>query len=1145
MTKMNAQEIRRVSRNNLMQSVQQQVPNCDSGSNTLQIVSSTPRMNRSNGELDYTTYDWQSNAGAITRTIVWPDGKVKFAYTMATNEYYGDRGTGIGTYDAVNDEWIPSEGRVENQKTGFGSIARYGQNGIVVAAHTATDCRIYILEDKDNIQANSVPVTSVLNNTYEPTWPNVMTSGPNRNIIHVVATAYDHVTVPGMENVNQPILYFRSQDGGETWDIQNFVLPFMDANYGLSWGSNVCYWMESTDDNCLALVVNNPWSDGMVIYSYDNGDTWERKVFYKHPNPFGTFDNMFLYPRWTSCQWDNQHHLHVLYEFTGCSGTPESYNSYPGVGGVAYWNETMPYNENGTTQSAIAGNLTPGQAFVLDSAYLYNDIYSSWWLWSDASHEMWPEYLGYLPPLDDNGNWEDPYQASQFNIVDRSLHGNYHSSVCGFPVLCKVPGSDDMVAVWCAMDENNTDGTGNYYYKLFASYSDDGGDHWVDMVHLTNSSYFQSKECVYPQAAIVNNQLVIACQMDGETGSFVMGDDSDASNNYYQGLTFDLGTLFGAIPITATANPTEGGIITGAGVYDEGAVCTLIATANPGYYFLNWTEDGNVVSSDAEYTFVVAENRNLVANFIANHWTTIENFQNSMFMIGVVLIDGVEQASPALELGAFCNGECRGTEFPVNDGGQWLYFMTIGGNNGEDITFRLYDHALQQENQNCINVIPFEVYGLIGMDDPYEVYFSSSRIISASVNPENAGIVAGAGEYALGTEVILTASANPGYYFVNWTENGVVVSSNTEYSFIVTENRNLVANFISNHWTTSNFQNNMSMIGIVQIDGTEQASAMLELGAFCNGECRGSEFPVEEEGQWLYFMTIGGSSGDDITFRLYDHALQQELNLFCFNVIPFEIYGLIGMEEPYEVQFASMLNVSININPEDAGLVEGAGEYAPGTNVTLTATPNEGYVFNSWTLDGEIVSTDPSYTFTVTESVSLTANFDVVRTQQLVMGWNWWSTDLEITLDDLKAALVATGNTSLLIKSQGETTFYSNGRWKGNLSWDVSNMYKIKVSTACEITLEGTPINPAEHPVTIRNGYNWIAFPFNQSMSINAALAGFSAVSNDLIKSSTNNTIFTRGAWRGALTTFEPSQGYIFKSVKLEDRILTFPSSAK
>ena len=216
-----------------------------------------------------------------------------------------------------------------------------------------------------------------------------------------------------------------------------------------------------------------------------------------------------------------------------------------------------------------------------------------------------------------------------------------------------------------------------------------------------------------------------------------------------------------------------------------------------------------------------------------------------------------------------------------------------------------------------------------------------------------------------------------------------------------------------------------------------------------------------------------------------------------------------------------------------------------GTEATLIATPNAGYAFNSWTLDGEVVSTDPSYTFTVTESVSLTANFDVVRTQQLVMGWNWWSTDLEITLDDLKAALVATGNTSLLIKSQGETTFYSNGRWKGNLSWDVSNMYKIKVGTACEITLEGTPINPEEHPVTIRNGYNWIAFPFNQSMSINAALAGFSAVSNDLIKSSTNNTIFTRGAWRGALTTFEPSQGYIFKSVKLEDRILTFPSSAK
>ena len=108
--KMHAQELGRVSRNAIMHSVQQQMPNRDSGSNTMQVVNSMPRTPRSNGGLDYTTYDWQTNSGAITRTIVWPDGKVNFGYTQSSNVSYTDRGTAIGTYNTVNDQWIPTGG---------------------------------------------------------------------------------------------------------------------------------------------------------------------------------------------------------------------------------------------------------------------------------------------------------------------------------------------------------------------------------------------------------------------------------------------------------------------------------------------------------------------------------------------------------------------------------------------------------------------------------------------------------------------------------------------------------------------------------------------------------------------------------------------------------------------------------------------------------------------------------------------------------------------------------------------------------------------------------------------------------------------------------------------------------------------------
>ena len=57
------------------------------------------------------------------------------------------------------------------------------------------------------------------------------------------------------------------------------------------------------------------------------------------------------------------------------------------------------------------------------------------------------------------------------------------------------------------------------------------------------------------------------------------------------------------------------------------------------------------------------------------------------------------------------------------------------------------------------------------------------------------------------------------------------------------------------------------------------------------------------------------------------------------------------------------------------GTVEGAGEYEEGTEITLTATPNEGYEFVNWTENEVEVSTDAEYTFEVLADRALVANF--------------------------------------------------------------------------------------------------------------------------------------------------------------------------
>ncbi|MBR4119245.1 MAG: InlB B-repeat-containing protein [Bacteroidales bacterium] len=70
-------------------------------------------------------------------------------------------------------------------------------------------------------------------------------------------------------------------------------------------------------------------------------------------------------------------------------------------------------------------------------------------------------------------------------------------------------------------------------------------------------------------------------------------------------------------------------------------------------------------------------------------------------------------------------------------------------------------------------------------------------------------------------------------------------------------------------------------------------------------------------------------------------------------------------------------NYALKVTAGEGGSVKSTseGELLKGTKVTLTATPNEGYSFVNWTLNGEVVSTKNIYTITITSDVEYIANF--------------------------------------------------------------------------------------------------------------------------------------------------------------------------
>ena len=80
--------------------------------------------------------------------------------------------------------------------------------------------------------------------------------------------------------------------------------------------------------------------------------------------------------------------------------------------------------------------------------------------------------------------------------------------------------------------------------------------------------------------------------------------------------------------------------------------------------------------------------------------------------------------------------------------------------------------------------------------------------VAATAADDKMGTVTGAGTYEYGDEVTLTATANEGYHFVNWTSDGTVVSVSDTYKFAVTANTTLTAVFAPNVYTLTFVLNN-------------------------------------------------------------------------------------------------------------------------------------------------------------------------------------------------------------------------------------------------------------------------------------------------------------------------------------------------
>ncbi len=479
----------------------------------------------------------------------------------------------------------------------------------------------------------------------------------------------------------------------------------------------------------------------------------------------------------------------------------------------------------------------------------------------------------------------------------------------------------------------------------------------------------------------------------------------------------------------------------------------------------------------------------------------------------------------------------------------------IGLTNGVDVDLNnihfvafITEQKQDEISYPILNVCELDkVFGEIQL---YKIIVKPNIYDAVNIDETNFGVIG----YCKGATVSLKAVPNEGYKFAYWTEDNMLLSKKNTYTFTAQSDRNIVANFVAdyNHWSpnTTAYSHNMVVTADVQFDGVSQNNAAMELAAFCGEDVRGSATLQHFEGvdKFLYQFLVYGNPDDVITFKLYDHNRHKEADYMSFEEIIFSNNAVHGtLNEPKVINFVPKHKLDIQSNM-NGGVIYGAGYYNHNDVVTISVEPNFGYAFVNWTSEGEVVSTDKSFTVTITDDISYTANFAEAHSTILKNGWNWYSSYVDINgadgLNFMKKELSGVANI-LKGKSNFSTYFYDDNLWLGDLvETSTEEMYMIHLEGYdYTLSVAGLPVNPEEYPIELNPNWNWMAYPVSSNMTVNEAFINFKPSHGDILKSQTKVCQYYEGVgWMGELEIMEPGKGYMYQSNAQESITFTYPN---
>ena len=282
----------------------------------------------------------------------------------------------------------------------------------------------------------------------------------------------------------------------------------------------------------------------------------------------------------------------------------------------------------------------------------------------------------------------------------------------------------------------------------------------------------------------------------------------------------------------------------------------------------------------------------------------------------------------------------------------------------------------------------------------------------------------------------------------------------------------------------SDYENTMNMIAQLSILGTPSADTADKLAVFVGDECRGVGRPVYSKRYDSYYVLL-------------------------------DIYG----------------------NAADEGTNLSFRAYDASTGMVYTQLECS---------NGDVAFTKDQIAGTYADPVLLNALDYQEQTTSLTKGWNWMA--LYVQPDDMSMQTVLAPINAEVTMAKSQTGFMEStgSEWYGNeIMMNNSEMYKINLSAPATLKVLGRVADPSSRLITVKQGWNWIAYNATSAMSLDEAFAGMQPEDGDVVKAQSCFAVYDGYEWAGTLSLLEPGQGYMLYSVATADRTFAYPSAGQ